>query len=128
MQNLTWGNDVDVHEAIDLLKSAGYTVFKKEVARRFPCSKGHFHMTQEACAKCEKARIPITTHVRLDSVDPILKQQARDRYYNAYRSFQGGRRKADIARDIGISPARADQIIKKGWRWAVKEGWATVVP
>ena len=51
--------------------------------------------------------------------------QARERYREAYRLFVDGRSKSEVGRHFGVGGERGRQLVNKGYRVAISEGWAT---
>lgn len=114
-------------QAVELLRGLGYSVVKVQRSPVFSCEEGHNHKTPEAKALCEHRRSR-RTGLTVSELAEKAKLESGPRYLAAYKMFAEGMRKADVAREFGVSPSRAAAMIRRGWSLAVRDGINTVEP
>jgi hypothetical protein len=94
-------------------------------APSYSCQFGHAHRTLEAKTACElKKRDGLTAEER----SAKRRAESKPRFLEAYRLWNSGTKKSEVAEKYGVSRSRADQIIKKGYRLASKDGIADKRP
>lgn len=105
--------------AIQFLTDLGYKVLlpsSPEIV--FTCIHGHRHRTEERKQNCELKR---SAEYREESAKREAERclAAQERAIAAYMDFVSGKKKSEIAKSLGVTRSRADQVVKKGFRLLV---------
>lgn len=118
---------MDTDSAIRFLEARGFTVSRLPDEVRFTCEHGHRHKTAEARDECI-TRSSRKTGLTLEELAAKKNADARPRYIAAYRLWVEVNNYRKVGEAFGVTAGRAGNMVRRGWRYCLKDGSASKSP